>query len=169
MERIPVMTVLYGAELSRHEWACLRKQMQRQRAKGNAASYVCVPTDYERVFVASDATIGDPTTFAAIEDAMFASRSEWGSIVFSRSWSDPQPAVESSPDIRYEGMVTSSLEWIEGQAKRMGLAKQERSTSISYYTTDEEHSAMILIAGIGARYEHPESRVFAPRPWRRSA
>lgn len=169
MERIPVMTELYGAEMSRHEWECVRAQLARQRKKGNAASYVCVPTDYDRVFVASDAHIGDPTTLLAVEDAMFASRSEWGCIVFSRSWSSPVEPVEHSPDLHIDGIVTASLEWIEGQAKRLGLAKQERSTSICYFTTEDEHAAMILIAGVGARFEHPESRVLAPHPWRRTA
>jgi hypothetical protein len=167
MERFPVDVPLYAATMDRAEWKRLASQLAYQRKKGNAGEHGLVPTGYGMVLVVSDAVIGDPITLAAVEDAMYDSRSEWGKMTFSEAWRGEVTPVEHTPGFVDDGPVTSSLEWIEHQAQRIGLNPVERSTSISYRTTPEEHEALYQIAGVGAVWVPPVSRVEAPHPWKR--
>lgn len=164
MERFPTVQ-LYAARVTKAEATRLKAQLRYQRKHDNPGDHCLIPVDYDRVLVVSDALIGEPITFVEVEDTMFESRSEWGAITFSKAWQGIPTTIEHSEGFVDCGPVSASLEWIEGQAERMGLVKEEHSTYIAYETTPEEHEALMLISGAGVEPVQPESRVEAPHPW----
>jgi hypothetical protein len=144
-------TELFYARMTADEFKNgLGKQLARQRAKGLAGDYRRIPVGYNgEMMIISDAEIGHSISREDMEAVMMASRTEWGAITCSKAWRpEPRVAKEHTDDYQYVGIATTSLEWIEAKAKRMGLMGHEGDMTLSFRTTPAQHAQLMLVAGV---------------------
>jgi hypothetical protein len=167
MSALPLIGAYYATEILREERASLVAQLAYQRRKGNDAEHFCIPSGYDKVVVVSNCPIGDRISREDVEGLMEEARPEWGKMTASKGWQVPAPKIEHSDDFEDLGPVSSSLEWIEAHAERMGLRKVENDYMVMFETTPEQLEALKRIAGVGEQHARPDSRVEAPHPWKR--
>jgi hypothetical protein len=148
LSRLPDAPV-YGEYMNRQEWDAKRKWLERERKAGREGDFTKIPMGPDLFFVVSDAEIGFCIDEDTIEEAMYGSRSEWGNITSSKAWRVTETKNEHTEGFEDLGVVTASLQWIEGKASQRGLEKHENDAMLLYNTTrDSDVEWLAEVAGV---------------------
>jgi hypothetical protein len=159
---IPEDLALYACELTRAEWGALRRKLNRKRDRGEAGDFTRIPLADERLLIVSDAAIGAPITREQVRDVIEGlSTTAYGNLRSSDAWTPRQ--TEAPEGFVDEGVVTSSVEWIERKAEQLRIPVRRdevlqrwRFGSDNVPLTADEDAALTRAAGVVSDAEYWE-------------